>query len=331
MAKKRFIVNLVLIISSTITFTYLFFQSFKINNFLLKSEEDKKTLKIGEIKFTPTIATPAELSPTFDPLNSSSKENNLNNSHINRLSEDSDLSIEQSNSPDIPGNALSTSESQFSSFITVSPFAAYSTPQIIIAEAKISTESSEVIFKPKNEKFLYYSQIGNRFPLSRGRGGCTIHDAGCGPTTVAMIISNLKNKVTPEEVVNHFFQKGYYIGCKGTYYDANIKTLESFEIRTEPYQAKKERDYIQIDENTKNDIRQYIRAGVTLFALANFQGKERPIGHYFWIVGIDKEGNFLTLDPYYAFDRRTKSFLVPLNMKNTRLVGFRHLTLVFPN
>ena len=50
-----------------------------------------------------------------------------------------------------------------------------------------------------------------------------------------------------------------------------------------------------IDEVAK-DIRNYIKAGWTVFTLAN----SVYWGHYFWIVDIDSNNNVLAYDPWYG-------------------------------
>ncbi len=146
---------------------------------------------------------------------------------------------------------------------------------------------------------VYYTQVKNGYKLPVQDGGpkvCTINNAGCGPTTSAMIIASYVDRsITPEKVVDYFRKKGYYLGCKGSSIYHNKIAVESFGVKTSPdIMNLQYKDSKQVAPLLKN----YIKAGWTIFTLADF--KINGGGHYFWIVDIDDNGNILTYDPWYG-------------------------------
>lgn len=153
---------------------------------------------------------------------------------------------------------------------------------------------------------VYYTQYGNYYLLPKQDGDedkkCTIHYAGCGPTTSAMIIASYVNKsITPEKIVDYFGKKGYYLGCSGSSIYDNKSVLEEYGVKTSADVMS-----FSLDESDKiiSILKNYLKAGWTFFALANF--KENGGGHFFWIVDIDESGNFWAFDPWYG--RYTQPF-----------------------
>lgn len=165
---------------------------------------------------------------------------------------------------------------------------------------KKSNNNNQTTSFPKIKNgLIYYTQYGNYYQLP---DGCTIHYAGCGPTTSAMIVASYIDKsITPEKIVDYFAKNGYYAGCSGTSIYDNKTIIESFGIRTST-------DVMgfSLEESDKVIplIKNYLKAGWTFFALANF--KENGGGHYFWIVDIDDNGNIWSFDPWYG--RNTQPF-----------------------
>lgn len=128
--------------------------------------------------------------------------------------------------------------------------------------------------------------------------GCTICEAGCGPTTVAMIVGSfIDSTIDPVKVVNIYKNNNYYAGCRGTRWDDAIAILKSFGLKTTT------RPFVynppQPAEKIVKDIAPYINEGWTFFTLANFC--QTGCGHFFWIVDVDERDNsVLTYDPAYG-------------------------------
>ncbi len=146
-----------------------------------------------------------------------------------------------------------------------------------------------------NKSFIYYPQCSSSFdnyPLPKG---CTICAAGCGPTTVAMIIASLVNKnVNPITIVNYYGQKGYYLGCAGSRASDARNVLSAYGLKITDYLTYS----AQTVDQVASDFKGYLKAGWTLFALANYCNG--GCGHFFWIVDLDDNNNVWAYDPYYG-------------------------------
>lgn len=153
--------------------------------------------------------------------------------------------------------------------------------------------------KPKKENtpvsgFVYYPQCDGDYDDYPLPGGCTICYAGCGSTTAAMILASyIDRKYDPENVADIYGQRGYRLDCGGSNYLQAKALFESLGLKTSDFIIYSSGNII--DEVAK-DIRNYIKAGWTVFTLANSVYG----GHYFWIVDIDSNNNVLAYDPWYG-------------------------------
>lgn len=132
------------------------------------------------------------------------------------------------------------------------------------------------------------------YPLPHG---CTVCEAGCGPTTVAMIIgSYVDQTINPIKMVEIYKNKNKYAGCNGTRWNDAVAILKEFGLETTeeivynpPQQA----------AVVVKKIAPYIKNGWSFLALANFCDK--GCGHFFWIVNVDESNNSIfTYDPAYG-------------------------------
>ncbi len=172
------------------------------------------------------------------------------------------------------------------------------TPSVILSKPiNLSPTSANKSTKtPKTQtKYVYYKQCGgsyDQYPLPLG---CTICQAGCGPTTVAMIIASYKDKsVNPKTVVDLYKSRGFYLGCAGSRYSDAKSALGAFGLKTTDYLIY---SYATINQ-AGADFRRYIAAGWTIFVLANFC--DGGCGHFFWIVEVSSNNDTWAYDPYYG-------------------------------
>ena len=142
--------------------------------------------------------------------------------------------------------------------------------------------------------YIYYPQLNGPFDNYPLGGGCTIRKAGCGPTTVAMIVASYKDRsVNPITIVNQY---GSRAGCGGSSYSDAMEVLRSYGIKVG--------SLIIYNNNGINAegvapvFKQYINAGKTIFALANFRSDGG--GHFFWVIDVDEKNNLWAFDPYYG-------------------------------
>ena len=144
----------------------------------------------------------------------------------------------------------------------------------------------------------YYSQIDSRWKnhvyTVIGDNSQTIGTSGCGPTSVAMIVTAIKGTITPPEMGDLFVQYGYRSVNSGTYWSAFRWVADVFDIE---YQEATNID--KAIELLRND-------NYVVCSVAN--GLFTSGGHF--IVLTEINGDSITVyDPYlYAgkFDTSTR-------------------------
>lgn len=143
------------------------------------------------------------------------------------------------------------------------------------------------------QNYSYYAQCAEPYRNYPLPGGCTICKAGCGPTTVAMILSSYINASnTPYTVVESYRQKGLSLGCNGSSYDSALAILRQSGLQTtDPIFY----NYVTY-ESVASDLKGYFQNGWTFLALVNNQG----YGHYIWITSIDQANHIWAYDSYYG-------------------------------
>ncbi len=143
--------------------------------------------------------------------------------------------------------------------------------------------------------FIYYPQCDGPYDNISLPGGCNVCSSGCGPATVAMILSSYINKsFTPPAVINLYKNNNMYAGCDGTKItDAQIIMQQN---------GLKTTDLLILTSNTPDetlsDFKSYLQNGWTLFTLARYCAN--GCSHYFWITNIDNNNNVWAYDPFYG-------------------------------
>ncbi|OGK47851.1 hypothetical protein A2963_03290 [Candidatus Roizmanbacteria bacterium RIFCSPLOWO2_01_FULL_40_13] len=147
--------------------------------------------------------------------------------------------------------------------------------------------------------YKYYAQCGGSYDDIPLPNGCNLCKAGCGPTTVAMILASLVNSsIDPADVVNEYRNNNYYAGCDGSTLSNAKDALDNLGgpkgLKTTLYRSYNTAPIEQV----ASDFNNWIRSGWTIFALANYC--ENGCGHFFWIIEIDNNNNVWAYDPYYG-------------------------------
>lgn len=149
-----------------------------------------------------------------------------------------------------------------------------------------------------SSNYTYYSQCSGPYDANPLPQGCTVCEAGCGPTSVAMILSSYIDKsLTPPKTIDLMSKSGVRIGCFGSY----ISEIHSYLSKRGDLKVS---DFIIPSENgltareVVKDLQGYTKSGWTVFVLANF--KTDGGGHYFWVTDVNENGDILAYDPYYG-------------------------------
>lgn len=168
-------------------------------------------------------------------------------------------------------------------------------------QSSSSSSSSSTNIPKTYDGYTYYSQCHgpyDNYPLA---SGCTVCDAGCGPTTVAMILSTYVDpKYDPPAVVDIYKSAGGAACGTAMYVAKNV--LNSHGVQTSDYIIPWKAGVDYTINEVKEDLKAYLDNGWTIMVLAYYREGQGG-GHYFWLTDIDEDGNAMAFDPYYGMDQ----------------------------
>lgn len=169
-------------------------------------------------------------------------------------------------------------------------------PSITPSSTQSSTNPSSS-GSSSQDGYVYYSQCQGSYDDYPLAPGCDVCQAGCGPVTVSMILSSyIDQKYTPPEVVEIYKSNGWAACGTGLSYAKSVLTSRG--VKTSDYIVPFSGYEYSIEE-VRDDFKSYLDNGWTIFVLAWFKPNQ-GYGHYFWVTGIDENGNVLAYDPYYG-------------------------------
>lgn len=172
-------------------------------------------------------------------------------------------------------------------------------PTLIPTIDATPTPKQQTRIAPKPSiNYTYYSQCSGPYDSNPLPNGCTVCEAGCGPTSVAMILSSYIDKsLTPPKTIDLMNKAGVRIGCYGSYISEIYSYLSTRgDLKVSDYIIPREQGLTAKD--VAKDLRGYTKSGWTVFVLANF--KTDGGGHYFWVTDVNDSGDILAYDPYYG-------------------------------
>ncbi len=149
-----------------------------------------------------------------------------------------------------------------------------------------------------SSRLTYYSQCDGPYDEKPLPNGCTVCSAGCGPTSIAMILSSYIDKgLTPVKTIELMNKAGVRMGCYGSYISELYSYLkERGDLKVSDFIIPSEQGLTA--QEVRKDFEGYIASGWSIFVLANF--KTDGGGHYFWVTDIGSKGEILAYDPYYG-------------------------------
>lgn len=185
-----------------------------------------------------------------------------------------------------------------------------SLPQTILETVPspiVSTEPPKLSPTPKkrtnispqpSSDYAYYSQCSGPYDANPLPNGCTVCEAGCGPMSVAMILSSYIDKsLTPPKTIDNMSKAGVRMGCYGSYISEIYSYLKNRgDLKVSDFIIPSEKALTA--EEVSKDFLGYTKSGWTIFVLANF--KTDGGGHYFWVTSVNEDGDILAYDPYYG-------------------------------
>ena len=135
-------------------------------------------------------------------------------------------------------------------------------------------------------EILYYNQEDSRWGNEKYGKTDLISQTGCGPTSLAMVISTLTDTIiNPKEMADWAYTHGYCAEGSGSYHTLIQEGAEAFGLSVE--QAK-------VTEGQK--IADALADGKFVIALLG-EGAFTSSGHFIVLRGITKEGNVFVADP----------------------------------
>ncbi|MGL5255940.1 MAG: C39 family peptidase [Proteocatella sp.] len=136
------------------------------------------------------------------------------------------------------------------------------------------------------KSFQYMSQHDPRWKNISFGNGDSIDIHGCGPTSVAMLVTNLTSEIlTPEEAAFFTYDRNLYIPGSGSSHSIFLKALPEFGIKTSAF-----------TNYSEAALKKELQKG-NMFAVLMKNGTfSSSTGHFILILGIDQNGRAIIAD-----------------------------------
>ena len=162
-------------------------------------------------------------------------------------------------------------------------------PIISNTEQTVSAmESSITIPSKKDQKsdFLYYYQTDDRWKDYLCAGRDPMEKYGCGPTAMAMVVTNLTDQtITPPEMAEWADENGYYSPGNGSMHSLIPAAAEAFGLRAESLSVRTPEAMQTCLENDK------------LLVLLMGPGHFTDGGHFILVISVNDDGTVNIADP----------------------------------
>lgn len=143
-----------------------------------------------------------------------------------------------------------------------------------------------VILKSGETEVVYYNQMDSRWANKLYGTSDTIGVAGCGPTSLAMVVSTLSGQtVDPVTMANWAYQHGYYAEGNGSYHSLIPEGGKHFGLQVEGCNAKEAQKIVDA-----------LASGKLVIAIMG-KGHFTSSGHFIVLRGVTEEGKILVADP----------------------------------
>lgn len=141
-------------------------------------------------------------------------------------------------------------------------------------------------FQENEMDIIYFNQADSRWKdKAYGKTG-TIGGSGCGPTSLAMVVSTLTDKtINPVEMSRWSYRNGYYCEGVGSYHSLIPNGVKHFGLSVEGTGGSR-----------KESIVQALEQGDLIIAIMA-KGHFTSSGHFIVLRGITEEGKILVADP----------------------------------
>ena len=179
------------------------------------------------------------------------------------------------------------------------------------------TPDSEFVDKDRLQSYegvtldglTYYNQLDERWANEMYGKTDTIGVAGCGPTALAIAISNLTGDETdPTEVAEWSYENGYVCEGSGSYISLIPNAAEHFGLSVE-----------KLGKSSAEEIKQHLEDGKMIIAIMG-AGHFTSTGHFIVLRGVTDDGKILVADPV-SYNRSTQEWDVSTILKEVKSAG----------
>ena len=179
------------------------------------------------------------------------------------------------------------------------------------------TPDSEFVDKDRLQSYegvdldglTYFNQLDERWANEMYGKTDTIGVAGCGPTALAIAISNLTGDETdPTEVAEWSYENGYVCEGSGSYISLIPNAAEHFGLSVE-----------KLGKSNADELVEHLEDGKMIIAIMG-AGHFTNTGHFIVLRGVTDDGKILVADPV-SYNRSTMAWDVSTILKEVKSVG----------
>lgn len=153
------------------------------------------------------------------------------------------------------------------------------------SEEDNNKNTNETILQSDTLELIYYSQNDPRWKTAIYGGDNIIGVFGCGPTTLAMIVSSLTdNQITPDIAAEWAYDNGHFCNNSGSYHSIIPQGAQHYGLTSN-----------SIKNPTKEAIFQELTNGKLVVVLMN-KGIFTSQGHFIILRGVTTDGKVLIAD-----------------------------------
>lgn len=179
------------------------------------------------------------------------------------------------------------------------------------------TPDSEFVDKDRLQSYegvdldglTYFNQLDERWANEMYGKTDTIGVAGCGPTALAIAISNLTGDETdPVEVAEWSYENGYVCEGSGSYISLIPNAAEHFGLAVE-----------KLGKSNADELAEHLEDGKMIIAIMG-AGHFTNSGHFIVLRGVTDDGKILVADPV-SYNRSTIAWDVSTILKEVKNAG----------
>ena len=179
------------------------------------------------------------------------------------------------------------------------------------------TPASEFVDKDRLQSYegvdldglTYFNQLDERWANEMYGKTDTIGVAGCGPTALAIAISNLTGDETdPVEVAEWSYENGYVCEGSGSYISLIPNAAEHFGLSVE-----------KLGKSNAEELVEHLEDGKMIIAIMG-AGHFTNTGHFIVLRGVTDDGKILVADPV-SYNRSTMAWDISTILKEVKNAG----------